>query len=121
MLQHIDRPLECSRLVLQPDLDQLKGRHDKALGSARCAAGEDGDGLCGLALAIVGDQAGPVAVCTDCLLVQRHVLGIKHVDCVGRRTLDSTLGRLHEQGRYYAFVQPRRAARQPVPPTSRSK
>jgi hypothetical protein len=65
VLQHVYRPLERRRLVLQPNLDQLERGHDKALGPARRAASEDRDGLGGLALAVVGDEAGPVAVGAD--------------------------------------------------------
>lgn len=70
MRNHLRRSLERAALVLQPDLDQLKRRDHHGLGRSCRSTSEDGEGLSGGDLPVLGEDGSPVACGGDIRVIR---------------------------------------------------
>jgi len=110
MTNDIRGTLECARLVLKTDLDELKGSNDDGLGRTSSGTGHDGQHLGIGPLSVLGKVCSP----PSCLLIDIHIIILMlsgHTICTDcwsatyknlatrRLTLDSSLGCFqHERG-----------------------
>jgi len=65
VLDHLKRTLEGRLLVLQLDLDELEGSDDDGFGRTGETTCRDGEGLCVLLLAVVGEEGAPLSISGD--------------------------------------------------------